>query len=251
MPLLKLWNALCGRSGKPDSAVESSDVETRDPKTSRRNVSSAASRSAVKQGDSATSTRATTATGATDVSPQRQAGPSPSLAGKTSNRSRNSGGLFRGRPHAALCRQLKSLPIQSVLELGVDDGSRAVAVLETLASRSETPIRYAAIDQFELRSADHEASDPRSLKDFFQIVRGSGITPQLFPETVDRGLLKVGSTLGAVDLVLISIPPSNWQNPTTLKLLSRVIHEQSVVLFHDNQQWVRYEQAAPAIRRAA
>ena len=57
-----------------------------------------------------------------------------------------------GGPHSALCKQLKRIQAASVLEIGVGDGTRAAAVLQTLQSNSE--IQYIAIDQFEMAGSE-------------------------------------------------------------------------------------------------
>ena len=39
-----------------------------------------------------------------------------------------------------------------------------------------------------------------TLKQFHQTLRAQNIRPQLFPETIDRGLMRVAHTIGTVDL---------------------------------------------------
>ena len=56
--------------------------------------------------------------------------------------------MFGGGPHSGLCKQLKAVSVHSVLEVGVGDGSQAIAVMETLSRQSDS-IRYYAIDEFE------------------------------------------------------------------------------------------------------
>ena len=168
---------------------------------------------------------------------------------KRGGRSRASKGprlsLFGGgRQHGSLCRLVKPLQVASVLEISVGDGSRAVEVLAALRNRA--PVRYVAIDQFEM------AGGETTLKAFHRKMRTNDIRPQVFPEPIDRGLVRVANTVGAVDLVIIAAEPANWQTPETLSLLARVLHDQTTVLYCDEESWDRYEtKVTSSYRRAA
>lgn len=201
MPLLKLWNKLCGRS-----TPRAADQVTTDPVAAEPKL----------------------------PTPKRPTPKPPK---------RSILGIGRG-PHAGLCKQIRSLRVQTVLEVAVGDGSRALAVLNALASKNEL-IRYAAIDQFEL------ADGPVSLKAFHQSLRSENVRAQIYPETIERGLLRVATTIGAVDLVLIAADQEEWKSPAVLSLLSRVTHSGSTVLFLDGEEWIRHEVAAAMLRRAA
>jgi len=170
----------------------------------------------------------------------------PRTTTKTKKSNRGSGlGIFGGGPHAGLCKRVKSVDASSVLEISVEDGSRALAVLETIEKTNKN-VRYLAIDQFEM------AGGPVSLKQFHQTLRSRGFRPQLFPETIQRGLIRVAHTVGAVDLVLIAALPETWQTPQVLPLLSRVTHQSSLVLYRDEEEtWKTYPNPAAPQRRAA
>ena len=128
MPLLKLWNAMWGRSAGATSASQQSTSPT-----------------------------------------PTLAEPAAKSVGRQVSKSRGSGfNLFGSNPHGALCKQVRATQAKSVLEVGVGDGSRAVAVMGTLAN-SGSPIRYFGIDQFEL------AGGAVSLKDFHRSLRAAGI----------------------------------------------------------------------------
>jgi hypothetical protein len=162
------------------------------------------------------------------VSEQRVAGKSRTSSGF---------GLFGGGPHSSLCKRVKSIPARSVLEISVDDGSRAIAVMKTLAQTRQN-VRYLAIDQFEMAGSGN-------LKRFYQKLRAEQIRPQLFPETIDRGLIRVAHTVGTVDLVLIAAPVGRWQVPTTRTLLCRISHARTVILFLDDDHWRQLEASGP------
>ena len=153
--------------------------------------------------------------------------------------------MFGAGPHASLCRQLKGLEVGSVLEISVGDGTRALAVLETLQKQSSQPVRYAAIDEFELGGSELK------LRDFYRLLREHDIRPQLFPETVDNGLRRVANNLGAMDLVLIASGGDQWKNPVTLHLLSRITHPQTLILHHEGDAWARFQPESISIGRAA
>ena len=159
-------------------------------------------------------------------------------------------GLGRG-PHDSLCRLIRKTNAKSILEISVGDGSRAVAVVSALAKANPgSPIRYSAIDQFELSGGSI------SLMQFHRDLRQHGIRPQIFPGDVKSGLIRVAHTIGAVDLVLISsdgtqigdfeVPPPH--------LLSRVSHPESLILRRSEDTWTRFDNiqtTQQVIRRAA
>ncbi len=152
-------------------------------------------------------------------------------------------GMGKG-PHAGLCKKLKGIAATSVLEINVGDGTRAAAVIEVLRKHSDE-VRYAAIDQFEM------SDGPVSLKEFHQSLRASEIKAQIFPNPLAPGLIRLASTIGSVDLVLIAVDVDQWQDPAVLPLIHRVSHAKTVVLYLDGEDWVRFESKGESIRRAA
>ena len=138
---------------------------------------------------------------------------------------------------------IKPLTVSTVLEVAVGDGQRGIEIMRTLGDRQ--PIRYLAIDQFEM--GDGEVT----LKAFHRTMRSAGIRAQVFPEPVHRGLVRVANTIGPVDLIIIATPTDQWQTPETLSLLTRVTHDQTVVLYQDEDNWERYEYSSPSRKRAA
>ena len=97
--------------------------------------------------------------------------------------------------HASICRLVKRSGATSVLEIGVGDGKRALAVTKALAdANQETTVRYAAIDMFEM------ADGPITLRDFNQLLRTQGVQATLVPMEITPGIARVSSTIGVVDL---------------------------------------------------
>jgi hypothetical protein len=132
---------------------------------------------------------------------------------------------------------VQPLQAATVLEISVGDGSRAIAILQTLGDSQQ--VRYVAIDQFEMSGGEV------TLKAFHKTMRSEGIRPHVFPEPINRGLLRVANTIGPVDLVIIAAGADQWQTPETLSLLARVTHGETVVLFQDEESWERFEPASP------
>jgi hypothetical protein len=168
------------------------------------------------------------------------------VAAKTKPATRGILGIGHRGPHAALCKLLRRVQAQTVLEICVGDGTRAIAALQALSSNNPE-VRYAAIDQFEMDGG------PLTLKRFHQALRTAELRrAQIFPETIERGLLRVATTIGPVDLVLIAAPPDRWQTPAVLAMLARVAHSKTVVLYEEANSWNEYQlhRGLPA-RRAA
>ena len=147
---------------------------------------------------------------------------------KPSNKS--SFGMFRGSPHSGLRKRLKTVSASSVLEIGVGDGSRAIATMETL-SRQSNSIRYIGIDEFEMAGGVN-------LKEFHQTLRNQGIHPKLFPGSVDRALMKIAHTIGAIDLILVTDASVIDENPAIAGLLARISHQETVVLVSRSETWI-------------
>ena len=151
--------------------------------------------------------------------------------------------MFGGKPHASLRKRLKTITAASVLELGVGDGSQAIAVMETLSTKSDS-IRYFGIDEFEM-------ADGVNLKQFHQTLRNRNIRPQLFPGSVERGLIKIAHTFGFVDLILVADGGVVDSDPAILGLLNRVSHDGTVILVARNETWTVQQLSNTQARRRA
>lgn len=219
MPLLKLWNSLRGRS----TQAQQTDLSPTDsPVTSEPGVS-----------NSARSTSAKSEAGASRSRP------------KPVSQTKSTGfGLFRGGQHSGLKKLIKPLSAQTVLEIGVGDGSRALEVLQTL-SKAGNDASYIGIDGFELAGSV-------SLKEIHRTLRSGGVRPQLFPGPADLGIMRIAHTIGSVDLILVSAGPDHSQNDAVLSLLSRICHPNTVVLMEQDETWSRVSTPQRAgFRRAA
>ena len=205
MPLLKLWNAIWGSAGEQPAL----ELATTDPANQEKSPSQTAS-------------------------PSRR---------ETSKRKGKGFGLFSSNPHSGLCKLAVATEARSVLEIGVGDGSRALAVVEALAKRGPA-VRYFGIDQFELAGTV-------SLKDFHRTLRAAGIHPQLFPETVNRGLIRFLHTVGRADLVLLSDGPSILDDPLSGSLLRRVSGPGTTILGLQDDLWAPLPSLSDDQRRAA
>jgi hypothetical protein len=205
MPLLKLWNSLRGQS-----------TSTPQPETGKTRS-------------------ANTAVSPTPPKVRKNAVKPPT---------KSSFGMFGGKPHGSLRKRLKTITAASVLEIGVGDGSQAIAAMEALSNKSNS-IRYFGVDEFEMAGGVN-------LKQFHQTLRNHGIHPQLFPGSVDRGLMKIAHTFGSVDLILVANPAVIDSNPAVTGLLARISHEETNVFVFRNETWTPLQVSdAHAQRRAA
>ncbi len=234
MSLVKLWKSLCGRSKEHSTAEKSSRPGSSEslPETSASTGATTAGVSSLVASEEQVPAQAVTCQTATSKK-------------ATSKRATPKRRRFGAGPHAGLCRQSQGLEIESVLEISIDDGTRALAVLEVLQKKCPQPVRYSAIDEFEL------GGNSFALRDFYRLLREHDIRPQLFPETVDNGLRSVANNLGAMDSVLIASASDRWQNPVTLHLLSRITHPRTLILHHENDAWVRFQPESGSLKRAA
>ena len=216
MPLLKLWNSLRGRSAEPAQPAKLDVVE----------AVGGVEPQAIQPSATAPEKMANT------LKPAKTQ-PTPKKRSKLS--------LFAGpSPHASLIKNLRGVSAETVLEISVGDGSRAIEVVQTLAGDRATPVRYIALDQFEM------AGGETTLMQFHQAMRSAGVRVQVYPETLDRGLARVAHTVGPVDLVLFSKPQSEWDSPEVRGLLTKVCKPSTVVLVCEGDVWQVLGQASEA-----
>jgi len=183
-----------------------------------------------------------------DPSAQRNAAGSATATTTPTGRSTFS---FRGRgPHAGLCKLVEKLATGSeqslrVLEIGVGDGSRAVAVLNTFAGRRpELVASYIAIDTFEMENG------PIAMRDFHRLIRETGVKPQIFPMSVQAGMMRVAHTIGAVDVIVVD-PDRTDQLSTLAGVFAKIQHGETIVFSQDGGTWNQQVCTARDQRRAA
>jgi len=238
MSLKKLWNSLCGRSAaetpKPEALATTS---TTGPTTPGASHAAAVRASVTKTVDTKTvDTKASL--------------PKPSIAKRAATKGLF--GLGRSNVESGLCKLLSPLKVASLLEIGVGDGSRAIAVVSAIQKNNpDSSLRYCAIDSFEMSDAPENDEAAISLVQFHQRLRSEGISPQIFPGSLDQELLRLCHTVGRVDVVLVSENAQRWQNPTTLRNLQRVCHDTTVVFHRDAGTWKRYQTESTETRKAA
>ncbi|MGB7344699.1 MAG: hypothetical protein WBD20_10820 [Pirellulaceae bacterium] len=143
---------------------------------------------------------------------------------------------FSGGPHAVICRLIKGSGASTVLEIGVGNGERALAMTATLVDANPgKTVRYVAIDMFEM------ADGPITLKDFHKQLRGQNVQPTLVPMDVRGGLNRVSSTIGVVDLVLIAEPNQAIDLAEIKSVLRKVASEGTSVYQLTDDQWEKVE----------
>lgn len=219
MPLLKLWNTLRGRSATDAQATESNvgpGIDDHSQATAKRSVNAQPEPMSAKQA---------------------VARPKPPKSSR----------FLKRNPHGAICKQLKAMGARRVLEIGIGDGSRTVALIETLDQQVGEPIKHVVIDQFEL------AGGQVTLKAFHRMVCGLSAKPQVIPEPAVSGLNRAVRTIGTFDAILIDEDPGSDHDSGDAAefgaALERASHAGTVVLHQIDGRWADWKR--PKQRRAA
>lgn len=239
MPLLKLWNSLIGRT--PNSTASVATTVT--PATGATNAGATNTAAPV-----APVTHQTAASGPTRTAKSqpakatKAASPAVRLAPLTTPEpaplpvpvaKRQAKVVTRGE-HAELCKVVIQTQAATVLEIGAGDGSRAIAMMDSLqAVSADKTLRYCVIDQFEM------VNGPISLKAFNLALRAINVRAQVFPNEVEQGLSQFSRTVGFADLIVSTVPTAQWQTAAVQALVKRISHAGSVVLHSDGSRWQR------------
>ena len=140
--------------------------------------------------------------------------------------------MFRRKTNA-WTKLIGQRTINVILDMNIQDGSRAVELLEAIVDSNSIPPKYVAIGMFEL------AGDKLTVRQFHQKVRAAGGQPVVIPMPLVDGLRRLSQTVGTVDLILLDITEQQLADPMVAKLLQRIAPTRSLILRRDAQnRWV-------------
>ena len=152
--------------------------------------------------------------------------------------------------HDALIKMIHDRSPESVLEIGVGNGSRMPAILSAIVSdQNESSFKAAVIDQFEMGSGSVQ------MRDYHKRLVGLPIRPAIFPESAERGVVSVANRLGRMDVILIDESLLNEEageeKATLLASISKVVHPKTLILSNVTGKWSNFNLDQDSARRAA
>jgi len=120
----------------------------------------------------------------------------------------------RGRT-AQLARQLKRAGVHHLLELGLSDLERTQTTLRQLVRAASAPVRYTAVDTFELRNGQ-----PLPLRAAYARLKLPGVQVQLIPGPWLAALRRLRLSGVQVDGVVIShlVPEDRLKNKASVQM---------------------------------
>ena len=134
--------------------------------------------------------------------------------------------MFR-RKNNAWTKLIGSRTVNIVLDLNVQDGSRAVELLEAIVDSNSPAPKYVAIGMFEL------AGEKLTVRQFHQKVRSAGGQPVVIPMPLVEGLRRLSQTVGTADLILLDLTEQQIADPVVARLLQRIASKDALVLRRD------------------
>jgi hypothetical protein len=138
----------------------------------------------------------------------------------------------RPKQDRPIYRIIRRCHVRNIVEMGIGDGSRAQRMVRLARSWSgNQPVRYTAIDPFELRSGDD--SPARSLKAAYRTLKATGARVQVVPGDPLAALARVANALTNTDLLLISADQDDASLQSAWFYVPRMLHERSHVLFEE------------------
>lgn len=223
MPLKKLWNSLCGRPTEQES-VAAPPIES----------------------PTAALPRATS-----DVSVSRKAASAapPSPIDPIAPPRRKVLSMVTRGEHDRLIKAIRDRSPESVLEIGVGDGSRMPAILSAIGvDQNASNFKAAVIDQFEMGNGSVQ------MRDYHKRLVGLPIRPAIFPESAERGVVSVANRLGRMDVILIDesllSEEAGEARAMLLASINKVIHPATLVMSNVTGTWSKFA-FDQTIRRAA
>ena len=127
-----------------------------------------------------------------------------------------------------LYRELKGRTVESVLEVNVGSGERSRTVVQWLRDQGNAgPLRYAAIDPFEMGEGERI-----SLKGFHSEMGKLGVKPLPVPDTGNLAvsLKRVAHTIGAVDVLVLDCAPARFADPAVDTIMPLLLKPTTLVM---------------------
>lgn len=119
--------------------------------------------------------------------------------------------------------QIRGRNIKSVLDLKCATGDRAQSLIQAIVFDTKSPPKYATVEQFDT------VSGSLSLIELHRLVRTAGGHLVPLPGSLTDSLQRLSRTLGTVDMVLLGCPQSEFNDSSTTRLISRVVHANTLV----------------------
>lgn len=132
----------------------------------------------------------------------------------------------------AIYRSIVKRRVASILELGIGDGERSLRMLQLASQCQSETVRYAAIDQFEMRPEEH--GPPLPLKEAHRKFRQTSAQARLLPGDAFSALARGANSLGTFDLVIISACQNDDALGRAWFYFPRMLHDRSLVLVEEH-----------------
>lgn len=119
--------------------------------------------------------------------------------------------------------QIRGRNIKSVLDLKSATGDRAQSLIQAIVLDTKSAPKYATVEQFDT------VSGSLSLIELHRLVRIAGGHLVPLPGSITDSLQRLSRTLGTVDMVLLGCPQSEFNDSSATRLISRVVHADTLV----------------------
>ena len=143
--------------------------------------------------------------------------------------------LYFSKPPAdrVLYRAIRRSQPRKIVVLGLGTAGRVLRMIEV--ARLLVPIRelhLTVIDPFEAQPADRSAI---SLKQAFQLLRGTGVRVRLVPGEPLEGLMRAANDLGQVDLLVFSAGTVPGEMARAWFFVPRLLHNRTAIYLEKAQ----------------